>query len=221
MIFNFEFFKRSLIEAAPYIPVTLILAFIPLLIGLVIGFIVATIRVYKIPILSQILRVFIIFYSGIPDMVSLLLFNLIYISFFQPSAFGGIILVLLVFTLDRIVYLSESIRGAYSSIPKGQYESAYSVGFTEFQTLKKIIIPQIIPVVLPSLTSHIVGAIKNTSIVMVVGVYDVLNAALKPCMDTYSFIEGYIAAAIIFWGINALVEYFSSLAEKSLTFKKK
>ena len=55
---------------------------------------------------------------------------------------------------------------------------------------------------------------------MVVGVYDVLNAALKPCMDTYSFIEGYIAAAIIFWGINALVKDFSSLAEKSLTFKK-
>ena len=97
--------------------------------------------------------------------------------------------------MDRIVYLSESIHGAYSSIPKGQYESAYSVGFTEFQTLKKIIIPQIIPVVLPSLTSHIVGAIKNTSIVMVVGVYDVLNAALKPCMYTYSFIEGYIAAS--------------------------
>lgn len=220
MIFNIAFFKESLFAAIPYIPVTLLLAFIPLIIGLILGFIVATVRVYKIPVLSQILRVFITFYSGIPDMVSLLLFNLIYITFFEPSAFGGIVLVLLVFTLDRIVYLSESIRGAYYSISKGQYESAYSVGFTEFQTLRKIIVPQIIPVALPSMTGHIVGAIKNTSIVMVVGVYDVLNSALKPCMETYSFIEGYVAAAIIFWGINALAEYLLSRAEKSLKSKE-
>ena len=71
------------------------------------------------------------------------------------------------------------------------------------------------------MTSHIVGAIKNTSIVMVVGVYDVLNSALKPCMDTYSFIEGYVAAAIIFWVINALVEFILTRTEKKLHFEKK
>ena len=220
MIFNFSFFKTSLFAAIPYIPVTLAIAAIPLILGLIIGSIIAIIRIYKVPVLSQILHFFITFYSGIPSMVSLLLFNLIYITQFTPVKYGGLIVVLLVFTLERIVYLSETIRSAFLAIPKGQYEAAYSAGFTEFQTLRKIIIPQVIPVAIPPLTSHIVGAVKNTSIVMVVGVYDVLNSALKPCMDTYSFIEGYIAAALIFWVINALIEFAFSKIELKLKKSK-
>lgn len=221
MIFNFSFFKTSLFTAIPYIPVTLAIAAVPLILGLIIGSVIAIIRIYKVPVLSQILYFFITFYSGIPSMVSLLLFNLIYITQFTPVKYGGVIVVLLVFTLERIVYLSETVRSAFLAIPKGQYEAAYSSGFTEFQTLRKIIIPQLIPVALPPLTSHIVGAVKNTSIVMVVGVYDVLNSALKPCMDTYSFIEGYIAAALIFWVINALIEFVFSKIEVKLKKNKK
>lgn len=220
MLFNLSFFKTSLITAIPYIPVTLALAAVPLIFGLFFGIIIATVRIYRVPVLSEIFHFFVTFYSGIPNMVALLLFNLIYITRFTPVENGGLIVVLIVFTLDRVVYLSETIRSAYLSVPKGQYEAAYSVGMTELQTLRKIIIPQMIPVALPSMTSHIVGAIKNTSIVMVVGVYDVLNSALKPCMDTYSFIEGYIAAAVIFWVINAFVEFVFSKFEKKLKNKK-
>ncbi len=221
MSFNLSYLKTSLLVAVPYIPVTLALAFLPMILGLLIGFLVATVRVYKIPVLSQIFALFVIVYSGIPDMVSLLLFNLIYITCFKPVAYGGIAVVLLTFTLDRIVYQSETIRSAYLSVPKAQYEAAYSVGLNESQTLRRIIIPQIIPVALPPLTSHIVGAIKNTSIVMVVGVYDVMNAALKPCMDTYSFIEGYVAAAIIFWIVNAFIEMILSWSEKKFVYIKR
>lgn len=220
MLFNLSFFKTSLITAIPYIPVTLALAAVPLIFGLFFGIIIATVRIYRVPVFSEIFHFFVTFYSGIPNMVALLLFNLIYITRFTPVENGGLIVVLIVFTLDRVVYLSETIRSAYLSVPKGQYEAAYSVGMTELQTLRKIIIPQMIPVALPSMTSHIVGAIKNTSIVMVVGVYDVLNSALKPCMDTYSFIEGYIAAAVIFWVINAFVEFVFSKFEKKLKNKK-
>ena len=193
MRFNLSYLKISLIAAIPYIPVTIGLAILPMILGLLIGFVIAT---------------------GIPDMVTLLLLNLIYVTCFEPVKYGGLAVVFITFTLDRTVYLSETIRSAYLSVPKGQYEAAYSVGLTEMQTLRRIIIPQIIPVALPPVTSHIVGAIKNTSIVMVVGVFDVLNAALKPCMDTYSFIEGYVAAAIIFWAINALVEFILAKTEK-------
>lgn len=214
MRFNLSYLKTSLVSAIPYIPVTIGLAILPMILGLLIGFVIATIRVYKIPVLSQLLRLFVTVHSGIPDMVTLLLLNLIYVTCFEPVKYGGLAVVFITFTLDRTVYLSETIRSAYLSVPKGQYEAAYSVGFTEMQTLRRIIIPQIIPVALPPVTSHIVGAIKNTSIVMVVGVFDVLNAALKPCMDTYSFIEGYVAAAIIFWAINALVEFILAKTEK-------
>ena len=219
MTFNLDFLKMSILAAIPYIPVSLGLALLPMVFGLLIGFIVATVRVYKVPVISQILRFFIVIYSGIPDMVSLLLFNLIYITCFPPVPWGGLAVVLLTFTLDRTVYQSEAIRSAYLSVPRGQYEAAYSSGFTEWQTLRRIILPQIIPAALPPITSHIVGAIKNTSIVMVVGVYDVLNGALKPCMNTYSFIEGYVAAALIFWVLNAFVEFILGKTEKKLKRK--
>ena len=221
MTFNLAYLKTSLLAAIPYIPVTLALAFVPMIVGLLLGFIVATVRVYRIPFFAPLFRLLVTVYSGIPDMVSLLLFNLLYITLFPPVAWGGLAVVLLTFSLDRIVYQSEAIRSAYLSIPRRQYEAAYASGLTEWQTLKRIIIPQIIPVALPPMTSHIVGAIKNTSIVMVVGVYDVLNSALKPCMDTYSFIEGYVAAAIIVWVINALVEFILTRTEKKLHFEKK
>ena len=217
MTFNLSFLKLSLEAALPYIPVTLAIAAAPMILGLLFGFVVATIRVYRIPVISQFLRFFVTVYSGIPDMVSLLLFNLIYITQFPPVKWGGLAVVLITFTLDRIVQQSEAIRSAYLSIPRGQYEAAYTCGFTEWQTLKKIIVPQVIPAALPPITSHIVGAIKNTSIVMVVGVYDVLNGALKPCNDTYSFIEGYAAAALIFWVINAIVEFILSKTELKVT----
>lgn len=220
MGFNISYLKNCLLVALPYIPVTLALAVVPMILGLFLGFVVATVRVYKIPVLSQFFRCFVVFYSGIPDMVSLLLFNLIYITCFTPRAYGGLMVVLLTFTLDRIVYQSETIRGAYLSIPRAQYEAAYSVGLSELQTLRRIIVPQVIPVAIPPLTSHIVGAIKNTSIVMVVGVYDVLNAALKPCMDTYTFIEGYVAAALIYWAINACVEFVLARAERKFSKTK-
>ena len=221
MPFNFLFLKTSLLAAIPNIPVTIAIAIIPMIVGLLLGTVIAVIRIYKVPVISQVLHFFVVFYSGIPSMVSLLLFNLIYITQFTPVEHGGLIVVFLVFVLDRVVYLSETIRGAFLAIPRGQYEAAYSAGFTEFQTLRKIIIPQIIPILLPPMTSHIVGAIKNTSIVMVVGVYDVLNSALKPCMDTYSFIEGYVAAALIYWAINALIEFVCSRLEGKVKLEKK
>ena len=124
------------------------------------------------------------------------------------------------FTLSRTIILSETIRGAFLAVPKGQYEAAYACGLSTFQTLKKIIIPQMIPVALPALTNNTLGTIKNTSIVMVLGIVDVLYGSTIPCADTYSYVEGYVAAAIIYWAVNALVEAGLVRLEKHFSKKR-
>ncbi len=220
MKFSFEYLWKCLLSGVVYIPITLKLALIPFAIGLVLGTLIALARVFKVPVVEKVFKAFVAVYSGIPLMITLLIFHLIYLSCFKPGKNGTILLAYFTFTLSRTIILSETVRGAFLAIPKGQYEASFSCGLSTFQTLRKIIIPQMIPVALPNLTNNTLGSIKNTSIVLVLGIVDVLNGSTIPCADTYSYVEGYVAAAIIYWAINAVVEAGLVRLEKYLSKKR-
>lgn len=220
MKFSFEYLWKCLLSGVVFIPVTLKLALIPLAIALVLGTLIALARIFKIPVVEKVFKIFVAVYSGIPVMVTLLIFHLIYLSCFKPGKNGTMLLAYFTFTLGRTIIVSESVRGAFLSIPKGQYEAAYACGLSTFQTLRKIVIPQMIPVALPTLTNNTLGSIKNTSIVLVLGIVDVLNGSTIPCADTYSYVEGYVAAAIIYWAVNAVVEFLLVRLEKHLAKKR-
>ena len=206
MKFSFEYLWKCILSGIIYIPVTLKLALIPLFIALILGTLIALARIFKVPVIDKFFKIFVAVYSGIPLTITMLIFHLIYLNLFKHGKNGIMLLAYFTFAIGRTIVLSESIRGAFLAIPKGQYEAAYACGFSTFKTLKTIIIPQVIPIALPALTNNTLGSIKNTSIVMVLGIVDVLNGAAIPCADTYSYVEGYVAAAIIYWAINAVVE---------------
>ncbi|MBQ7159135.1 MAG: amino acid ABC transporter permease [Treponema sp.] len=209
---------EDLLSGAHFIHVTMLLGIIPLFIGLVLGTLIALVRLFRIPVFSRVLEVFVVVYSGVPIMVSLIIYYLLYLLFI-PNFNGGVLIVAyFALSLNRSVLLSEVIRGAFLAIPKIQYEAAYSCGLTLWQTLSRIIIPQMIPVALPPLTNNVVGGIKNTSVVMAVGLIDVLNGSTLPCTENYSYVEGYIAAGIIYWLISIVVEFF--LHHLELNFSK-
>ncbi len=220
MKFSFEYLWKCILSGIVYIPVTLKLALIPLFIALFLGTLIALARIFKVPVVEKLFKVIVTIYSGVPLMVTMLIFHLLYLHLFKPGKNGIMVLAYFTFSISRTIVVSESIRGAFLAIPKGQYEAAYSCGLSTFQTLKKIVIPQVIPVALPALTNNTLGSIKNTSIVMVLGIVDVLNGAAIPCADTYSYVEGYVAAAIIYWGINAIVETFLVQLEKYFAKKR-
>ena len=220
MKFSFEYLWKCILSGIIYIPVTLKLALIPLFIAFFLGTLIALARIFKVPVVDKVFKIIVTIYSGIPLMVTMLIFHLIYLNLFKPGKNGIMILAYFTFTIGRTIVVSESIRGAFLAIPRGQYESAYACGLTTFQTLKRIVIPQVIPVALPALTNNTLGAIKNTSIVMVLGIVDVLNGAAIPCADTYSYVEGYVAAAIIYWAINAVVESLLVRLEKYFAKKR-
>ena len=206
MKFSFEYLWKCILSGIIYIPVTLKLALIPLFIALILGTLIALARIFKVPVIDKFFKLFVAVYSGIPLTITMLILHLIYLNLFKPGKNGIMLLAYFTFAIGRTIVVSESIRGAFLAIPKGQYEAAYACGFSTFKTLKTIIIPQVIPIALPALTNNTLGSIKNTSIVMVLGIVDVLNGAAIPCADTYSYVEGYVAAAIIYWAINAVVE---------------
>lgn len=218
MGFQITYFFDSLQSGLAYLPRTLFLTGIPLLLGVIVGLFFAAIRVYKIPVLSRLIGIFVIVYQGIPTVVALLLFNLIFMMKFNDfSAFfhlpvsaasvDPIWVGIIVLSLQAITNMSEAYRGAFYAVDLGQYEAGISVGLTKVQTLRRIILPQLLPVALPTLTNNAVGLVKNSSIVVAIGITEVLGGASIPGQKTYSFLEGYIAAAIIYWSITIFLEY--------------
>jgi L-cystine transport system permease protein len=220
-----EAIAESFLEALKYLPQTLKLVLIPLAIGIIIGTLVALVRVYKVPVLSQFFAVFIPIYQGIPIVVALMIYNLVYLMkcddilrFFHSSktiadtdTIGiGIFALSMMMTCS----ISEVIRGSLLSIDKGQSEAAYVVGLTKVQTIRRIILPQIIPVAIPPLVNNTVGLIKATSIVYTIGIAEVLSGALVPASKRYTFFEGYLAAALVYWILTIIVELLFKLAEK-------
>ena len=102
------------------------------------------------------------------------------------------------------------------SIDTLQFEAGHAIGLSRMQTLRRIIIPQVIPVAIPGLINNMVGIIKGTSLVMAIGVMEVMNASIIPCSRTYSFLEGYVAAALIYWGFTLVIETAAKALEKKM-----
>lgn len=225
MGFNPQNFFDSLASATAYLPRTLELTGIPILLGIVLGLFIAVSRVYKIPFLGKLGAVFVMVYQGLPTVVALLLFNLLFmVKFNEVSQFlhlgltasnvDTIWIGIIVLSLQGAANMSEVFRGAFYAVDRGQYEAAASVGLTTCQTLRRIILPQMLPVALPALTNNIVGLIKNSSIVVAIGITEVLGGASIPASKTYSFLESYIAAALIYWALTALAEYILQRMER-------
>lgn len=209
----------------PYIPVTLRLAFVPLVIGTVIGLTIAFIRFYRLPILAKFFSGIITVGKGIPVVLSLIVAYLIFSDAFDQvsQALGWSIqfkdinreyIAMFVLSLYASIGLSEIFRGALTSIPKDQWDAAASIGLTQVQTIRRVILPQLVPIVLPMMCSQLISLIKASALVSLVSVVDVLNGALITSTTSYTFLESYIAAALIYWGLSIVIEQLSGFFER-------
>ena len=226
MIFKFPDFVECLRSGLKYLPNTLIMTFVPVAVGLVLGAVVALLRLYKVKVISQLLAVIVTIYNGIPFVLTLMLLNTFYtLNFDKIAAFlhinakittvNKIWIGLIVLSLMDIAIMSEALRGAFASINKFQYEAGYSVGLTTFQTLRRIIIPQVVPLVVPILINNITLVLKTSAIAFSLGIFEVYNGSILPCNITYSFLEGYVAAGVIFWILSIIIENVGRLLEKN------
>lgn len=225
MGFDFKFMIVALKAAVKYTPVTLFLAFVPLVIGIIIGTFIAITRVFKVKILGRLSQIYVVIIKGIPVVLQLLIVNAAVIQGFDSVAenlhltirsknVNSIIVPLIALSFFAIANVSEVIRGALISVDKGQYEACYAVGMTRFQTLKRIILPQALPVALPMLCSSFLGLIKGSSLAFMVSVTELLNGALITANSNYNFLEAYVAAAIVYWSLSIIIERTSYILEK-------
>lgn len=228
MSFDINFAFVAFKAALKATPITIVLAFVPFVIGLFFGTLLAISRIYKVKIIGRLSQIYIVVVRGIPIVLILLMSYFIVTVFFDTFAIhfhlklrakniNPISIAFIALSISAIAGISEAMRGAILSVGEGQFEAAYSVGLTKTQTLRRIILPQALPTAVPVLCSTFIGLIKGSSLAFLVAVTDLLNAALITANENYKFLEAYVAAAIIYWGLNIAVERISYVLEKSLT----
>ncbi|HCG0518557.1 TPA: amino acid ABC transporter permease [Pseudomonas aeruginosa] len=197
-----------LLQGAMY---TVLFAAVSMVLGLILGFSVAVVRVTKVPVVSQIAAVYVSAFRGTPLLVQIfvLYYGLPSVGIeFTPVTAG-----ILALTLNVAAYLSESMRGAILGIDKGQWEAGLSVGLTWGQTLWNIITPQALRLAVPSLSNSLISLIKDTSLISVITVTELMLATKEVIAETFQPLPLYLAAA----GIYALFERVQKALENRLT----
>lgn len=201
-----------LLQGAMY---TVLFAAVSMVLGLILGFSVAVVRVTKVPVVSQIAAVYVSAFRGTPLLVQIfvLYYGLPSVGIeFTPVTAG-----ILALTLNVAAYLSESMRGAILGIDKGQWEAGLSVGLTWGQTLWNIITPQALRLALPSLSNSLISLIKDTSLISVITVTELMLATKEVIAETFQPLPLYLAAAGIYWLLSALFERVQKALENRLT----
>jgi L-cystine transport system permease protein len=182
--------------------------------GLALGLIVALIRLFGPRPLVAVARFYVWIIRGTPLLVQLFL-----IFYGLPSA--GIVLdafpaALIGFTLNVGAYTSEIIRAAISSVPKGQWEAAYSIGMTWSQAMRRTVLPQAARVAVPPLSNSFISLVKDTSLAAAITVPEMFMAAQRIVATTYEPLILYIEVAIIYLAMCSILSHLQVRLEKRL-----
>ena len=199
---------------------TLLIAVIGLIIGIVIGTLIATLRVIpKYKVLPRILNGFCCFYVGLfrgtPMVVQLLVFYYVMLPIIGVKM-TGVNVSILVFGLNSGAYISEIMRSGILSVDHGQMEAGRAVGLSFGTTMMKIVIPQAVKNILPTLGNEFIALIKETSVVSFVGAADLYVAFNYIGSNSYEFMVPYLVMAIIYIVIVLLISGGIKIMERSL-----
>ena len=199
---------------------TLIIAVIGLVIGIVIGTLIATVRVlpkYKtLPrVLDGICTFYVGLFRGTPMVVQLLLFYYVLLPL-MGIRMSSLSVSVLVFGLNSGAYISEIMRSGIQSVDHGQMEAGRAVGLSFATTMMKIVIPQAVKNILPTLGNEFIALIKETSVVSFVGASDLYKAFNMIGTNSYEFMVPYLAMAIIYIVLVMLITLGIKLMERGL-----
>ena len=180
--------------------VTLKLTFFAVLLGLVIGFFIAMVRstyenTGKLKILNAICGLYLTVIRGTPVVVQLLI---IYFVIFGSVRIDKSLVAIMAFGINSGAYQAEIFRSGIMAIDNGQFEAGRAMGFNYFQTMRYIILPQMIKVVLPTVLNEFISLLKETSIVGYVGIMDLTKAGDNIRGRTLSAFMPLIAVALIY-----------------------
>jgi len=208
-VLNVEYMLGLVPVLLRYLPLTLQLAGVGMVLALILACLFAVVRVLRIPVLNQLTIVFISFFRGTPLLVQLFLF---YYGLPQLvsalTVIDGITATIMGLTMHFSAYMAESIRAAIIGVDRSQTEAALSIGMTNGQLMRRIVLPQATRVALPTLMNYFIDMIKATSLAFTLGVTELMGATQKEAAGSFLYFEAFIVAAVMYW---IVVELLSKL----------
>ncbi|ACI54851.1 general L-amino acid transport system permease protein [Rhizobium leguminosarum] len=202
--------------------VTLVLSFVGIAVSLPCGILLALGRRSKMPVIRMLCVTFIEVIRGVP-LITVLFMASVMLPLFLPTGWNvdKLLRALIGVSIFTSAYMAEVIRGGLQAIPKGQFEGADSLGLGYWQKTRLIIMPQAIKLVIPSIVNTFIGTFKDTSLVTIIGMFDLLGIVKQNFSDAnwasaVTPITGLIFAGFIFWLFCFGMSRYSGFMERHL-----
>jgi general L-amino acid transport system permease protein len=202
--------------------VTLILSFVGIAVSFPLGTLLALGRRSQMPVIKTLCVTFIEVVRGVPLITVLFMANVM-LPLFLPTGWtiDNFLRALVAVALFASAYMAEVIRGGLQAIPKGQSEGADSLGLSYWQKMRLIVLPQAIKLVIPGIVNTFIGLFKDTSLVSIIGMFDLLNIIRLNFTDTtwispVTPITGLIFAGFIYWVFCFGMSRYSAFMERHL-----
>lgn len=202
------------------LPLTLILSTFGIAFAFPIGILLALGRRSRMPAIKAMCVAYVELIRGVP-LISLLFMSSVMLPLFLPEGFSidKLLRAQLAIIFFAAAYVAEIVRGGLQSIPKGQYEGAESIGLSYWQQTRKIILPQALKVVIPPLVSTFIALFKDTSLVVIIGIFDLTQAAKAALADpawTGFGVEAYLFIGLIYFVFCYSISRYSQSLERNL-----
>lgn len=197
---------------------TVRIAVVGLIIGIIIGTLIAVVKVApKVKLINRILdkvcTVYIAVFRGTPMVVQLLLAYYVMLPSLGVKEVDSIIVGMIVFGMNSGAYVAEIMRGGINSVDKGQMEAGRAVGLSYRTTMLKVVIPQAVKNILPTLGNEFITLIKETSVLSFITVYDLYTALTTIGLKNYEKMVPYLVMAIIYIILVLLITLLVKLLE--------
>ncbi|MGP1616789.1 amino acid ABC transporter permease [uncultured Peptostreptococcus sp.] len=206
--------------------VTILISFMALLFGFIVGLVACVCKISKNIILRWIANIYIEIIRDTPLLVQVMImaygFPMI-LGVKYPTMFGyddTFTAAVMAMILNSGAYIAEILRSGISSVDKGQMEASRSLGLTYLQSMRYIIVPQAVKNILPALANEFISLVKESAIVAFVGVTDIMFVAISVKNSTYNGFGPYLFAALIYFVITFTLSKLVGLLEKKMTVER-
>jgi general L-amino acid transport system permease protein len=202
--------------------VTLVVSYVGMVASLPFGILLALGRRSKMPIVRTVSVAFIELWRGVPLITVLFMASVMLPLFLPPGVnFDKLLRALIGVALFSSAYMAEVVRGGLQAVPKGQYEGAMAIGLGYWKMMRLIILPQALKIVIPGIVNTFIGLFKDTSLVYIIGLFDLLGIVRLNFSDTnwaswQTPATGLVFAALIFWMFCFGMSRYSQFMERRL-----
>ena len=208
-----ELFGRIVVYLLPAVPETLRITSLAFLLALVLGLLVGTARTSRRRSVRAIATIYVDTLRGIPLLVQI---------FFLYFGLGRIL------NLDRLpagilavgigygAYIAETVRAGIQAIPRGQWEAVLSLGLSRWQSLRHVILPQALRIVIPPILNDLVACLKDSSLVSIIGLRELTRAGREYYSSTFTDFQTWTVVAMLYLAMTLLLARSSALLEKRL-----